>query len=131
MNSRINIQGLEPDAYQAMFRLEKYLGSTDLNPQLKELVKIRASQINGCAYCIQMHTAQARKQGETEARIYALSAWRESPVFTEQERAVLALTEEVTTISEHGLSTETYEGALEALGEKAARTPVIGLDQSL
>ncbi len=117
MNSRINIQGLEPDAYQAMFRLEKYLGSTDLNPQLKELVKIRASQINGCAYCIQMHTAQARKQGETEARIYALSAWRESPVFTEQERAVLALTEEVTMISEHGLSTETYEGALEALGE--------------
>ena len=117
MNSRINIQALEPAAYQAMFGLEKYLGTTDLDPKLKELTKIRASQINGCAYCIQMHAAEARKQGETEQRIYALAAWRESPLFSDQERAVLALTDEVSMISERGLSDTTYEAALKALGE--------------
>ena len=117
MDQRINIQELEPDAYKAMFGLEKYLGSTDLSPQFKDLVKIRASQINGCAYCIQMHTAEARKRGETEEKIFALSAWRESPQFSDQEKAVLALTDEITLISNQGLPSETYEAALKALGE--------------
>ena len=102
-----------------MFGLEKYLGSVDLDPTLKELIKIRASQINGCAYCIHMHTAQARKQGETEQRIYALCAWAESPLFTETERAVLALTDEVTRISDRGLTEATYQAALSLLGENA------------
>ena len=117
MKMRINIQALESGAYTAMFGLEKYLSAVDLDPKMKELVKIRASQINGCAYCIQMHSEQARKQGETEQRIYALSAWSESPLFTDAERAVLALTDEVTLIAEGGVSKKTYEQALAALGE--------------
>jgi len=118
MKKRININALEPNAYQSMLGLEKYSSSIDLEPSLKELVKIRASQVNGCAYCIQMHTEQARKQGETEQRIYALSVWKESPLFSNKERSILALTEEVTRISVQGLSKATYENALEHLGEK-------------
>lgn len=117
MEKRINIQQLEPNAYQAMFGLEKYLGGIALSKTLKELIKIRASQINSCAYCIQMHTEAALKNGEAAQRIFALSAWRESPLFDDQERAVLALTEEVTLIANKGLSTETYNAALAALGE--------------
>lgn len=119
MKKRIDINQLEPNAYKGMFGLEKYLGGTELKATLKELIKIRASQINGCAYCIQMHTEEALKQGETEQRIFALSAWRESPLFSETERAVLALAEEVTLISVSGLSLETYDAALSVLGEKA------------
>ena len=117
MKKRISINDLEPDAYQSMFGIEKYLSSVGLETSLKELIKIRASQLNGCAYCIQMHTEQARAQGETEQRIYALSAWKESPLFSEKERAILALTEEVTQISIQGLTKETYEKALKELGE--------------
>jgi AhpD family alkylhydroperoxidase len=102
-----------------MFGLEKYLSKTDLEPRLKELIKIRASQINTCAYCIQMHTEEAMKQGEAEQRIFALSAWKESPLFNDQERAVLNLTEKVTLISADGLPKESYEAALSALGEQA------------
>ncbi len=117
MENRIKIDELEPSAYQAMFGLENYLGSIEFDSSLKEIVKIRASQINGCAYCIQMHTEQARKSGETENRIYALSAWKESPLFTDIERVVLAVTEEVTLISASGLSKETYDKAISLLGE--------------
>jgi AhpD family alkylhydroperoxidase len=117
MHSRININDLEPDAYKAMFGLEKYLGGTDLDPKLKEIVKIRASQINGCAYCIQMHTEQAMKLGETNQRIFALAAWVESPLFSDTERAVLALTDEMTDIAHGGVSQETYDAALSQLGE--------------
>lgn len=117
METRINISQLEPNAYKAMLCLEKYLGGVELNPTLKELIKIRASQINGCAYCIQIHTEQATKQGESEQRIYALSAWKESPLFSDQERVVLAVTDEVTLIAGNGLSKVTYDLALEHLGE--------------
>ncbi len=118
MKKRIDISQLEPNAYKVMFGLEKYLGGTALRTNLKDLIKIRASQINGCAYCIQMHTEEALKQGETEQRLFALSAWKESPLFSEIERAVLSLTEDVTLISEGGLSSENYDAALSALGEK-------------
>lgn len=117
MEKRIAIRQLEPNAYQAMYGLEKYLMDIDLDASLKELIKIRASQINSCAYCIQMHTEVALKHGETAQRIFALSAWKESPLFDEKERAVLALTEEVTLISVNGLRSETYSSALSALGE--------------
>ena len=117
MDKRIDISELEPDAYKSMFGLEKYLAGCELDPNLRELIKIRASQINGCAYCIEMHTTEARKLGETEQRLYALMAWRESPLFTAQERAVLALTEEVTLIAGSGLSENSYNAALEVLGE--------------
>ncbi len=119
MKDRIKIHSLAPDSVKAMFGLETYLNSTTLDALLKELIKIRASQINGCAYCIQMHSESARKIGESEHRIYALSAWKESPLFNDQERVVLALTDEMTLISTNGLSDDCYETVLTALGETA------------
>ncbi|GAB3968062.1 carboxymuconolactone decarboxylase family protein [Spirosoma terrae] len=115
MSKRINILETEAKAYNAMLGLEKYLGASDLTKTHKELIKIRASQINGCAFCIDMHTKDARKAGETEQRIYALSAWREAPFFTEEERAILALTEEVTLITGR-VSDATYQRAEALLG---------------
>ena len=114
---RILIKELEPDAYKGMYELESYIRKSQIEPQLRELIKIRASQINGCAYCIDMHTQEAMKLGETQRRIFALSAWKESPLFTEKEKAVLQLTEEVTLISNDGLSDEAYDKVLELFGE--------------
>jgi len=110
MEKRINIANIEPAAYKALLGLESYLGTTSISKTLKELIKIRASQINGCAFCINMHTVDARKNGETEQRIYLLNAWREAHgIYTDEERAVLALTEEMTLIANGGLSNETYQ----------------------
>jgi AhpD family alkylhydroperoxidase len=117
MEKRINIKTVEPDAYKAMGGMESYIRHSKLPGLLREMIKIRASQINGCAYCIDMHTREALKLGETQRRIFALSAWEESPLFTEEERAVLQLTEEVTLISKHGLSKETYDKVLKFYGE--------------
>ena len=117
MQERINIKTLEPKAYRGMFALDEYVRNSQIDPAYRELIKIRASQINGCAYCIQMHTTAARKAGENEQRLYALSAWWESPLFSEEERALLKLTEEVTLISEGGVSDETYERALQYFDE--------------
>jgi len=117
-SERINIKELEPDAYKAMSGLNSYLKSSDIDPLHRELIKIRASQINGCAYCIQVHATDARKLGETENRIYALSAWRESPLFSEAERAILALTDEVTSIAQKGVSDETYENIIQYFDER-------------
>jgi AhpD family alkylhydroperoxidase len=102
---------VEPKAYEAMGALENYLNNSGINRTHLDLVKIRASQINGCAYCINMHTKDAREAGETEQRIYALNAWKETPFFTPEERAVLALTEEITNIK-YGISEKLYEDAL-------------------
>ncbi|RAJ37146.1 carboxymuconolactone decarboxylase family protein [Pedobacter cryoconitis] len=110
MSNRSKINEVLPAGYRAIMALEKYIESTSLTAKHKDLIKIRASQINGCAFCIDMHTKDARKEGETEQRIYALSAWRDTPFFDEQERALLALTEEVTLISNH-VSDETYKNA--------------------
>lgn len=117
MQKRMNLFKVEPEGYKAMLGLEKYLGTTELTPTHKELIKIRASQINGCAYCLDMHTKDARKYGETEQRIYTVSAWRDTPFFTPEEQAILALTEEVTLIANH-VKNETYNRAVELLGEK-------------
>lgn len=113
------IKDIEPNAYKAMLGMEQYIRNSQLPPLLLEMIKIRASQINGCAYCIDMHTQEALKIGETQRRIFALSAWKESPLFTEEERAVLQLTEEVTLISEDGVSDETYNKVLKFYGENA------------
>ncbi|WP_367866264.1 carboxymuconolactone decarboxylase family protein [Pedobacter sp. WC2423] len=110
MSNRSKINEVQPAGYRAILALEKYMESTSLTAIHRELIKIRASQINGCAFCIDMHTQDARKAGETEQRIYALSAWRDTPFFDEKERALLALTEEVTLISNH-VSDETYKNA--------------------
>jgi AhpD family alkylhydroperoxidase len=110
--------GIEPKAYGAMMGLEKYLEGTSMNPVHAEMIRIRASQINGCAYCINMHTKDARAAGETEQRIYLLNAWRETTLYTPEERAILALVEEVTLISGRGVSDKTYEEAEAVLGRK-------------
>lgn len=116
MNTRIKMDVVEPAGYRAILGLEKFIESTPLTRTHKDLIKIRASQINGCAFCIDMHTKEARKAGETEQRIYALNAWRDAPFFTEEERAILALTEEVTLIGNH-VKDETYEQAAKVLNE--------------
>lgn len=117
MKKRISISDLEPGAYKAMMALENYSKSTQVTPRIKELIKIRASQINKCAYCIDMHTEDAVKIGESERRIYALSAWQESHLFSDQERTVLQLTEEVTNISDKGVSEDTYNRVLSHFSE--------------
>ena len=113
----MKLNAVESEGYKAMLAFEKYLDSTQVTSTHKDLIKIRASQLNGCSYCIDMHASDARNAGETEQRIYSLSAWRETPFFTSEERAVLALTEEVTLISQR-VSDSTYDDAIKILGEK-------------
>jgi AhpD family alkylhydroperoxidase len=108
---RINFKRVAPSAYRAMLALESYVHQSGLEPSLLELVKMRASQINGCAYCLDMHSKDARAAGETEQRLYLLSAWREAPFFNERERAALAWTEAVTLISETHVPDEAYSTA--------------------
>ena len=117
MSHRIQLASQIPAAIQAMRGLETYLGNTDIPPSLKELIKLRASMINGCAYCIELHAEVAMKQQESPQRLLALAAWRESPLFDERERAVLALTDEVTLIADQGLSEASYQKGLALLGE--------------
>ncbi|MFD2825294.1 carboxymuconolactone decarboxylase family protein [Leeuwenhoekiella polynyae] len=111
METRVNINKTEPQAYKAMYALENYLATTQLSKSHKELIKIRASQINGCAFCIDMHTKDALKNGETNQRIFLLNAWRETDLFTEEEKVILEITEEITLIHNQGLSSKTYEKA--------------------
>ncbi|UIO43511.1 carboxymuconolactone decarboxylase family protein [Brevibacillus brevis] len=117
MQARINHRTVNPEAYQTMLKLEKFVNESGLDKKLIELIKIRASQINGCAFCMDMHTQDARKLGETEQRIYLLSVWRESAVYTEAERTVLALTEAVTVITANGVSEELYQQVREHFDE--------------
>ncbi|QOZ72341.1 carboxymuconolactone decarboxylase family protein [Bradyrhizobium arachidis] len=109
MKPRMNFYQAAPETMKALMALEEQIQSTGLEKSLIELVKIRASQINGCAFCINMHTEDARKRGETEQRIYLLNAWRESPFYSDRERAALAWTEAVTLISETHAPDETYD----------------------
>lgn len=108
----------EPRIYEAMSVAGNQLEAFDLDPKLKELIKIRASRINGYGYCINMHTKDARKLGETEQRLYGLSAWWETPFFTKQEEIVLKVTEEVTNISGDGFSDEVHNKAISVLGKQ-------------
>lgn len=118
MSSRISIKEIEPEAYQAMMALENYGQAIPLSTVLKELIKMRASQINGCAYCLDMHTEHALEAGESHRRIFALPVWKESHLFSEEERIVLQLTEEITLISAHGVKDETYRRVVDVFGEK-------------
>lgn len=117
MENRMNLFKVEAEGYNTMLGFEKYIAATELTKTHKELIKIRASQINGCAFCLDMHTKDALKYGETQQRIFTLSAWRDTPFFTKEEQAILALTEEVTQISNH-VSDKTYSDAVTLLGEK-------------
>ncbi|MEK1912074.1 MAG: carboxymuconolactone decarboxylase family protein [Pseudomonas chlororaphis] len=109
MQPRIDFYTASPDALKAMIALETAVSKLPLEKSLIELVKLRASQINGCAFCVDMHTADARKSGETERRLYAVSVWRETPFFTDRERAALAWTESLTRVSETHAPDADYE----------------------
>jgi AhpD family alkylhydroperoxidase len=109
INPRTNGLKVAPDAYRAMLALEGYARSKGLPASLLHLVRLRASYLNGCAYCVDMHTKEARAEGETEQRLYAVPVWRETPFFTPRERAVLAWTETVTEIGRAGVPDELYE----------------------
>jgi AhpD family alkylhydroperoxidase len=109
MQSRLEIQRVAPQAYRTMAALETYVRNSGLEEALILLVKLRASQINACSYCIDMHTKDARVNGESEQRLYALSAWRETPFFTDRERAALNWTEALTLISQSQAPDSIYE----------------------
>lgn len=109
METRLDYGKAAPGSVQAMYKLEKYVEESGLERSLLELVKTRVSQINGCAYCLDMHTKDARAAGETEQRLYVLNAWREAPFYTDRERAALAWAEVVTNISQTHAPDEEYE----------------------
>ncbi|MEJ2615643.1 MAG: carboxymuconolactone decarboxylase family protein [Ignavibacteriaceae bacterium] len=119
LTERFKMKEISPNGYKAVLALENYICNSNIKPVFREMIKIRASQINGCAYCIDMHTKDVRELGESERRIYALSAWRESPLFSNQERALLAATEEITNISIKGLSEGTYCNLTKYFDEQA------------
>ena len=118
MEKRLKIGYIEPEYYKMLSALDTHIAGSGPTVSQLDLLKIRASQLNGCAYCIQSHTKDARAHGETEKRIYALDAWEESPYFSDEERALLALTEEVTLIREKRVSDETYQRAIALFGEQ-------------
>lgn len=118
MAQRQDYKTIVPKAYAAMLEVETYVRNSSLEKSLLELVRTRASQINGCAYCLDMHTKDARAAGETEQRLYALSTWRETPFFTDRERAALEWTEAVTQISSNHVSDALYERVRQYFSDK-------------
>lgn len=115
---RIRYVRVAPEAIQALRGLETYVRNSGLEPELLELVRLRASQLNGCGYCIDMHTKDARVRGETEQRLYALSVWEETPFYSERERAALAWTEAVTQVASSRVPDAVYEFARQQFSEK-------------
>jgi len=118
MAQRQDYKTVVPKAYAAMLEVETYVRNSSFEKSLLELVRTRASQINGCAYCLDMHTKDARTAGETEQRLYALSTWRETPFFTDRERAALEWTEAVTQISSNHVSDALYERVRQYFSDK-------------
>jgi AhpD family alkylhydroperoxidase len=117
MTPRLDFNKADPRAFKAMLALQTYANESGLERELLDLVKVRASQINGCAYCIDMHTQEARSRGETEQRLYALDAWSETPFFSDRERAALAWTEAVTLIGEGHVPQSIYDAARKSFDE--------------
>ncbi|HEU4763232.1 MAG TPA: carboxymuconolactone decarboxylase family protein [Gemmatimonadales bacterium] len=118
MTQRLDYTQVSPDAFRALLHTEQQVHRSGLEPALLELVKTRASQLNGCAYCLDMHTKDARARGETEQRLYVLPAWREAPFYSERERAALAWTEAVTRIGEAGVPDALYAEARRQFDER-------------
>jgi AhpD family alkylhydroperoxidase len=118
MKPRIDYQKASPNAVKAMMALEAAVERTGLDPLLIDLVKMRASQINGCAYCLDMHSKDARARGETEQRLYGLNAWRETPYYTDRERVALEWTESLTLVSETHVPDEVFEVARREFSEE-------------
>lgn len=124
--NRTQINQSDPEAYKVMFALDKYIEKSSLSKAHWKLIKIRASQINGCSFCVDKHSKDARANGETERRIFALTCWKETPFFDEQERAILQLTEEVTLIAGK-VSDETYDRAATVLSETYLAHVIMGI----
>ncbi len=118
MKPRIDLQRLNPKELQAMLTLQRHVEESGLEASLLKLVKMRASQINGCAYCLDMHSKDARAAGETEQRLYALNAWRETPFYSDRERAALEWTEAITLITQGHVPEETFASMLEHFTEQ-------------
>ncbi|RYE52641.1 MAG: carboxymuconolactone decarboxylase family protein [Sphingobacteriales bacterium] len=118
MEKRVNIEQSKPEAWKAMYHLSAVLGKSALPALQKHLISMRTSQINSCAFCINMHTKEALRSGETQQRLFLLSAWRETSLFTDEEKAILCLVEEVTLISQHGVSDRTYQQAQKFFSEE-------------
>jgi AhpD family alkylhydroperoxidase len=118
MKPRLNPYQVSPATMKAMMDLEKQVAASGLEPILAELVKTRASQINGCAFCLDMHTRDARAKGESEERLYLLNAWRESPLYSDRERAALAWTEAVTLVAQGHVPDEVYAQARAQFSEE-------------
>jgi AhpD family alkylhydroperoxidase len=118
MKPRLNTAAISPAAYRTMYGLEKYIHETGLEPKLVHMLKLRASQINGCAFCLDMHWKDARAAGETEQRLYGLDAWREAPYYSDRERAALEWIEALTKITDGHVPDEVYGRAREVFSEK-------------
>src|SRR4030095_9645994 len=119
MTKRINFNDVQPSAYDAMEALDKFVDEISIDKLHKEYIKIRASQINGCAYCVDTHSHDALRLGESLQKVLLISAWREAKnIFSEEERLLLKMTEEITLIHQHGLSDETYQRAIQLFGEE-------------
>lgn len=119
METRIKMGVADPGSYKAMLAMDNYISTTSISKLHQEFIKIRASQINGCAYCVHSHTNDARKLGETDERMHLISVWKEAgDVFTEQEKLLFAITEEITLIHQHGLSKNLYDKSIELFGEQ-------------
>ena len=118
MQQRLDYKGASPEAFNAMLQFEQQIHRLGLEPSLLELVKTRASQLNGCAWCLDMHTKDARAMGESEQRLYLLTAWREAPCYSPRERAALAWTEAVTRLASQEVGDDVYAEARAQFDEK-------------
>jgi len=118
MQQRIDVTKVSPAVYQAAAALQTYVDQSGLDAKLRELIKIRASQINGCAFCLAMHTRDARKIGETDERMHLLAAWREAPVYNARERAALAWVEAITLVTQGHVPDEAFEAVRRQFSEK-------------
>jgi AhpD family alkylhydroperoxidase len=127
MAHRLDYGKVLPEGMKAIYALERYSTNSGLEPSLLELIKLRASQLNGCAYCIDMHSKDARTRGETEQRLYGLNAWRETPYYTDRERAALAFTEAVTLIADRHVPDEVYEQARQQFSDEELVKLMIGI----
>lgn len=127
MEPRMNLLKESPEAYKAMRGLEEYIAQSGLDKKLYELIKLRASQINGCAYCINMHTRDAMKMGETAQRLFLLDAWEETELYSEKERAALALTESMTLIASTHVPDEVYKEAAKHFDKKELAAVIMAI----
>ncbi|MFI7709262.1 carboxymuconolactone decarboxylase family protein [Nonomuraea sp. NPDC049480] len=127
MTERMKLGSLAGEAYKAMAGLDRFVAASTLPKPLLELVRLRASQINGCVYCVDMHSSDAKQAGESDARLHAVAVWREAPFFTDQERAALAFTEAATRLSTHDVTDEVWEQAATHFSEPELAALVVAV----